>query len=431
MRIINGSSRLSLLLPFMACWFVACVTEGPDDYKDHFIKYYGGDGNQVAADFLLEGDEIFMVGTSFVSNPEGGLSSRIYIVKADAEGNIIWSKTIGEQTENVRDIDVFTSGANAGNYMILSNLERGETDTTSIKVLVVSPEGQVLDSIIFNNFLTQFGNSITALSDGGFVVVGNADGSALTGDNNDANFTDEKDIISLRYDQNLNLQNPPWKTSFEGEPYAMGVKILEPVPGQFKYAGYSDELTPPPPPPGEADGSYDKNFFFTNLSVTGDPVGTPLYSGSQLNEYLAGTARSSIGFYMAVGTQVDGNDSRLFGCTLNSSFTGFINQGEVIDGDVPDHAEAVAITNSKDPNSFWVLGNEILGGGRNIWVGKVNSDLSDLTANISFTFGGNNNDDVGNAIVELPNGDLLILATMELVNQKKMALIKVTGNGQF
>lgn len=417
--------RLSLSLLLLAA-FSSCEIGGPEDYKDHFVKYYGGDGDQEAADFILDGGTLFMAGTSIVPNPEGGQSRRIYIVKADLEGNTSWSKTIGEHTENVRDIDVFKSGTNAGNYMILSNLERGDTDTTSVKVLIVNPQGQPVDSIIFNGFLTQFGNSITALSDGGFVVVGNADGSAFGSDNNDSNFIDEKDILSLRYDQNLNLLNPPWKYSFEGEPYAMGVKIFEPTPGQYIYAGYSDELVPPTMT--EIDVFYDKNFFFTKLSATGDPVGSPLYSGDRLNEYLAGITRSSAGFYMAVGTQVDGNDSRLFACTINSFFQGLLNEGKVIDGDTPDQAEAVAITKSNDPNYFWVLGNEILGGGRNIWVGKVNADLS---ADISFTFGGANNDDTGSAIIELPNGDVLILATMQLVNQKKMALIKVNANGQF
>ncbi|CAN0475857.1 unnamed protein product, partial [Phaeothamnion confervicola] len=47
------------------------------------------------------------------------------------------------------------------------------------------------------------------------------------------------------------------------------------------------------------------------------------------------------------------------------------------------------------------------------------------------TFGAANNDDTASAIEELDNGDLLVLGTMELVNQKKMALIKIKANGSF
>jgi hypothetical protein len=46
-------------------------------------------------------------------------------------------------------------------------------------------------------------------------------------------------------------------------------------------------------------------------------------------------------------------------------------------------------------------------------------------------FGGSNNDDTGSRILQLDNGDVLILGTMELVNQKKMALIKIKPDGSF
>ena len=216
---------------------LSCATEGTVDpkYKDHFVKYYGGDGNQVAKDFVVNSDgSIVMVGTSIEAN---GDTTRIYLVKVDAEGNVIWSKKLGTGRESARDIDVFAAGSTFENhYMILSNCTRFESDSIDIKVLVVDESGVAVDSTIFNleaplpeiygaYLMSAFGHSLTALSDGGYVIAGNIDSAALRGDGPDKSYDDVKDRLSVRYDQNLNLINPTWLTSFGGEPFAMAVKI--------------------------------------------------------------------------------------------------------------------------------------------------------------------------------------------------------------
>lgn len=73
--------RLSLFVLFLAT-FLSCETEGPENYKNHFIKYYGGDGDQEAKDFVINSDgTVVMLGTSYETNG----NTRIYLVKADAQ----------------------------------------------------------------------------------------------------------------------------------------------------------------------------------------------------------------------------------------------------------------------------------------------------------------------------------------------------------
>jgi hypothetical protein len=58
-----------VLVVFLTIVWVGCETEGPDDYKSHFIKYYGGDGDQEAKDFIVNSDgTVVMIGTSIISN---------------------------------------------------------------------------------------------------------------------------------------------------------------------------------------------------------------------------------------------------------------------------------------------------------------------------------------------------------------------------
>lgn len=403
---------------------LSCETEGTvdTDYKNYFIKYYGGDGDQEARDFILNEDgSVMMVGISTENSKR-----KIYIVKADAEGNVLRSIKTGSDSEDVTDIDVFQAGPYEGLYMILSN--SGRTDGgTDIKVLIVDFDGNSVDSVMFNDYSTQFGYGLTALADGGFIVTGNTDSTPLPLDNDpdEAGFVDEADIISLRYDQDLNPVT--WSVSFGGEPYAMGIKIIQTATDEYVYAGYTNAEIP-----GEVGNTYDHNFTFLKLGITGGPTSVvAMYVGdSQLDERMTAFARSSSGRFMAVGTQEDGNEEQIFVSVINPSITQEIDETDHTFNIMPEgQSESVGvIPASSGSNEYWFLGNQILQSGRNIWVARVNDDLK---TQFSITFGGANNDDTGSAILEAPNGDVLILATMELVNQKKMALIKVRPDGSF
>jgi hypothetical protein len=414
---------------------LSCETEATVDpvYKEYFIKYYGGDGNQVAKDFVIdeENEFITMVGTSI--EPEGG--RRIYLVKADFTGRVIWAKKLGTDRETARDIEIFNGGQFNGKYMILTNTRKVDSDSTDIKVLVVNSDGKAIDSTsYFNKYPTQFAYSLTPVSDGGFVIAGNADSIAL--DDIDPRYDDQKDNLSLRYGQGLNDFGDLWLSSFGGEPYAMGVKIIQPSSSvtNFLFAGSSNGYLPATAE--GPDNNLDMNFYFRYLDGTGFPPGTAFYSGHpRSSEVLAGIARSASGTYMAAGTQTDTDGSFLYVCNFSGSFAPssdfIIDGGRITHKSIADlniNWQCVGITPSKEQNKFWVLGNVSRSAGQNIWVSKTNTNND---SEIDFEFGGTNNDDTGSAIKELSNGDLLILGTMELVNQTKMALIKVRPNGSF
>jgi hypothetical protein len=66
---------------------------------------------------------------------------------------------------------------------------------------------------------------------------------------------------------------------------------------------------------------------------------------------------------------------------------------------------------------------------RNIRLFKVNAQLG--TEDWSRQFGSGDYDETSSALAELPNGDIVILGTVTLINQRKMTLIKVNEQGGF
>lgn len=398
---------------------LSCDTENAQGFKDHFIRYYGSDGEQDANDITVTNDNaIIILGTA--TSVTG--AKRIYIIKTDFEGTILWEKQLGSSynEEVAQDIEPITTGADAGNYAILSNVMKNAEDSLAIRLTVIAPNGDSLRSVLFNQLESQQAKSVTPLSDGGYYITGKTtDTDASDAGNAALPVPDVEDILVIRYENNFTgVQFDRIGSSSIGS----GIKIFEGT-GINYYAGYSDELTTLTGP----DPDYEINFTLRTVAP-GGASGTPTgYVGNTTDaEQLASVAKSiTSNFYLAVGTQLVGgsNVNRLYGSLLNSNFS--VARENFIQSD----AEGVANCGSAN-GQFLVVGNSIkAGGNRNIWFATVNT-LLDITLG-PFEFGSLNNDDTASAVAELPNGDIVILGTMNLENQNKIALIKLKSNGEF
>ena len=311
------------------------------------------------------------------------------------------------------------SGSDVGNYLVVSNLEKSVNDSLAIRLTVVSETGDSLKSFLIDRFESQEAKSITVLASGQYYLTGRVN-------NSDTLNAELVGLIDLEDSFDMTIANDLSIVSserFGRSTVASGIKTIDKI-NSINYALFTDELIP-------LDAVYESNFVFRKYDkITNNKLA--FYSGTNgLNEYLSDIDQSFSGIFMAIGTQVDPNDNskRMYGTTINASYLGVLNEDNIEGG--PTHGEGVAVSRSIEDGFFWVLGNEIKVGGqdRNIWVGKV--DANNLQAVFSRKFGGSNNDDTGSKILQLDNGDVLILGTMEVVNQKKIVLIKIKQDGSF
>lgn len=404
---------------------LSCDTDGGEGYKDYFIKYFGIDGDHFGADMVVNSDgTVTILGTS--EFPANSGSRRIYLAKADAEGNTLWEKLLGEYSENAKDIEPIVAGTYTGGYMILSNkVIDVSSGNTIIKVLRVDADGNKIDSLELAGIYqpSNFGNSITTLSDGGFIVTGNTtDNNVLPADNGLVDPIDQTDLLSLRYSQSF-VSDPSWQKSFGGEPEVMGVKIIEVSATQFYFAGYSNALHS-----GESSvpTNYDLDFWYVRLNGQGSNS-APFYSGGDVEqEKMNAIAKSGLGEYFAVGSQTSASGKQtIFASRIVGNFS---TEDENDPRDVEGEAKAVAASGA---NRVLILCNVITpGGSRDIWLTKVTRDFVDEPG-FPITFGAEGDDDTASAVTEMPNGDIAVLGTMNLVNQNKIVLIKLKTNGEF
>jgi len=418
----------SLILVFIGIWIaVACDTANSVDpvFKNYFIKYYGEDGDQQANDFVLNGDgTILILGTSIKNQ-----SRRIYLVKVDAEGNQLWDKTLDAlSNESAQDIEPILSGPDAGNFVILSNVSRN-ADAFDIRLTVINTNGDSLKSTVFNLLESQEGRSVTPLSDGGYFIAGKTTDTDTDATSLNAGLpnpsADEEDmlVIRMKNDFSYSLSDV---SRIGGSYFGTAVKVFQDG-NVFYYAGDSDALTGGNLPD---NGTFEPNFFFRSFTDNPGSVSS-LYAGSlSLHEKLNAIARSPSGLFMAVGTQTDaqGANRQLYATVLNSNFSTIQQTGNINEGGPQREAVAVAPSGTGG-TSFLVLANE--------YNAALNSDIYLRKLNVLFEkefevkFGATNNDDTGSAVAELPNGDILVLGTMQITNQKKIAIIKLRSNGQF
>jgi hypothetical protein len=344
------------------------------------------------------------------------------LAKTDGEGTIIWERKLGEisRDEIAQDIEPIIAGPDAGNYIVMSSVVKSIADSLAIRLTIVSPDGDSLKSELINRYESQSGRSITPLSDGTYFISGNV----LNADtlNVDLPIFDIEDVLVIRVPSSL-VPNPVADYFRIGlSSLGAGVKIFEGPSPDFYYAGYSDELIGSE----SVATDYELNFVFRKFTTDPSSVSS-VYAGDpgiEDNEEMSSIAKSGSGLsYLAVGTRTDGSGNRtIVASTANVNFTAANSMQNLLVG-----AEGISASAS-GATSFLVVGNKINPGGRDIWLSKVDITLNPIFA---VTFGGSNNDDTASAVAELPNGDIVVLGTMELTNQKKIALIKLKSNGGF
>ncbi len=396
----------------------SCDTGGSVDplFKEYFIRYYGEDGNQEARDILVNSDGTMVL----LGYTQTALQvKRIFLAKVDPDGNVLWQRKFGSNSENPRDIEFIPAGQYAGNYVVLTNTQKPVGDSTLVKLVIVDQNGNAQDSVEYDVWQSQFGYSVTTTLDGGFIVTGNTSPEAF----NDGVMavTDLSDLLSIRFDDNLVL-SATWPTNFGGEGDVMGIRYFEVSPSEHYFAAYTDKLLP-----GEPDviASYEYNYWFNKVVTIANVTNrTQFFDGGSNSERMTWIANSPSGTHLAIGTTTNSSGSpAVFLSKLINDFSLVETSRSYSTGFEGVSACASGI------NRFLIVGNRVRTNGlRDIWLARVNPAL-DLE--FEEVFGGASNDDRAAAVAELPNGDILVLGTMYLTNQDKLALIKLKPNGHF
>lgn len=414
--------RLHIFLISAIVWFAfSCDTgsniEPPDE--SYFMKLYGMDGDQEGVDLTALNDGTFLLlGNTVLENLK-----QMYLVNVDSEGDIIWERNIGGTTDVAIDIEPTPDG----NFVILSTVETGPANI-DIKLIRIQPDGTKIDSVIYGSPENDNAQSVTPLTDGGFIVAGGTlhDEAPYNPQDPDA----FSNAFHFRCDATL-VFDPNWD-EFSGNTgrYDAATKVFE-VGGLFYVFGYSD-VEHNALPPGKINLQYYALGSLAGASAGPNYLGD--FNDNTTLEFVTAVPQEMGGGYAIIGTRASGAGAVTIHATKLRSDLQFDPLDEQFDTSVPIDGktlEAVAIAPVKiSSRGYLLLANETSAiGTTNIFIVKIDQSANPQW---SVSLGSDPENDRCAAALELADGRIFVLGTIELGNnQSKMALYKLNSSGRL
>lgn len=136
--------------------------------EQRWLKYYGGAGNETTWSFDISSDGGFVIGG--YSNSFGAGGDDFYIVKTNADGNVLWTKTYGGlYNDDATNILSLTNG-----FLISGSTNSGNDDNTW--VLRLNENGDSLWSYNYGGVGADGAMSACKNADGTFAIIGYTNG---------------------------------------------------------------------------------------------------------------------------------------------------------------------------------------------------------------------------------------------------------------
>lgn len=402
----------------------SCDTEnslGPDD-RDYYIRFFGDEGLQEGVDLIVneEDQSILLLGTT--TDPSSS-TKRIFLVKANWEGNVIWKRKLGGPYDIAKDIE----RSNDGGFIILSESSPDVqlSEGLGIKLITISQDGNKADSAVFNSPLengvspNDYPAAVTPIANG-YIVTGSSQYGTQWANGGDE---DLSDVLRIFFDNNLEIDPLDYPYySLSGTDYGVNTIQLD----QDYYTFTSSRYSPNTP-------ANDYNFNCYALNGQGFSMGE---FAANNDEFLNAICPSFTSGYFMAGTHMNGGVSEIYigysivdgGALIKAS------EGKIIT--IPQSSgrkiETSSVCQAKaNPQGYLILGTEGDVGSRNIWLTKV-SDIGGQVYWSSIFGASDRNDDRAGAVAELPDGRILVVGTVNLgVNNLKMSLFKLNSEGRF
>ena len=401
---------------------VACETGSNTEFPDasYFMKLYGRDGNQIGVDIEPLNDGGFLLLGSTQQNND----SRIFLVNVSAEGSVINETTLGGFSDQARDIESTLDG----NFVILSVFQNG-VENLDVKLIRIRPDGTKIDSVIYGSPNNDNARTVTPISDGGFIVTGETQFDEADFDPDAPAFN----IFHYRFDGNL-VADPNWDEYYGERGENDGATKAFEVGGSYYIFGHSSR-----PHGGKPSGNTKIHLQYYSVGIGGDADENITFLGEVNDDTRSVSVINAPtdlgGGFVILGTKTTSSgavtlhiskirEPVVFDRTADELFDESISiEGRTLE------AVAVAPT-TVSSRGYLLLGNEVRStGSRNIFLTKIDQSA---IPEWSVSLGSEEEDDQGGNVLELSDGRIMVLGTVEIGdNQRKMVLFKLNSEGRL
>jgi len=241
-----------------------------DAYGDTlWTRTYGGSGADVGYSVTQTSDGGYIVAGSTASFGAGNWD--VYLVRTDTYGDTLWTRTYGGGSTDHGNSVKQTSD---GGYIVAGGTESfgaGEGDVYLVKTDAV---GDTLWTRTYGGGAGDIGNSVAQTSDGGYIVAGSSFGAGLT------------DVYLVKTDS---VGDTLWTRTYGGSDDDEGYSVAQTSDGGYIVAGRTESF-----------GAGSGDVYLVKTDAVGDTLWTRTYGGSS-TEWGRSVAQTSDGGYIVAG----------------------------------------------------------------------------------------------------------------------------------
>src|SRR3972149_5400544 len=239
-----------------------------------FQKTFGGTSDDWGFSVQQTTDGGYIITGTITSFGAGGQD--VYLIKTDAGGNSLWTKTFGGITYDVGNSVRQTTD---GGYIIAGTTYSFGVGNYDVYLIKTDANGNTLWTKTFGGTSSDEGYSAQQTTDGGFVITG------YTGSFGAGN----ADVYLIKTDANGNTL---WTKTFGRTNSDLGYSVQQTTDGGYVIAGLTDSF---------GAGLYDVYLIKTNGS--GDTLWTKTFGGIGIDYGLSAQQTTDGGYVIAGVTQ--------------------------------------------------------------------------------------------------------------------------------
>jgi hypothetical protein len=183
-----------------------------------FTKTYGGGGDDYGSSIQQTSDGGYIIAGGTESFGTG--SGDVYLIKTDANGNTLFTKTFGGSDN---DYGYSVQQTSDGGYIIAGGTESFGADSGDVYLIKTDANGDMLFTKTFGGSGYDIGNSVHQTSDGGYIIAGQTYSFGAGGD-----------VYLIKTDANGNTL---FTKTFGGSGYDRSYSVQQTSDGGYIIAG--------------------------------------------------------------------------------------------------------------------------------------------------------------------------------------------------
>ena len=238
-----------------------------------WTRTYGGSGYDKGWSVAQTSDGGYIVAGE--THSFGAGYSDVYLVKTDAVGDTIWTRTYGGSDD---DFGFSVAQTSDGGYIVAGTYAYGwEAGTADVYLVKTDAVGDTIWTRTYGGSDDDYGYSVAKTSDGGYIVAGIYDYDWET---------ETCDVYLVKTDS---VGDTIWTRTYGGSDYDEGFSVAQTSDGGYIVAGKTRSF-----------GAGSGDVYLVKTDAVGDTIWTRTYGGSD-DEWGKSVAQTSDGGYIVAG----------------------------------------------------------------------------------------------------------------------------------